>query len=730
MSRIPSILNRLTQVNFLAKIILASVLVTSPAFAQLEKLSVAQVSSEVDLYIGGFRMLDPWLEFWESPALRDLRNSTLAKELEREFLQAWKERRGNLARVRTILENRNTQEALLFLKDVASEDFFVVADGTLSDFMHRLAVVQRKSHLLSDPSVPNAEKAELVYEWIDQLGPDWNLPTLILAGSITDKERALSKVDEVEGLLRFGLGMRPEARQALKTLLRLDDKRGTRLQWRIPFASIPWDSVPTNEIFDAESRDRLRDVLSEKSLVFTFGILDGRFIASLGGSTEPIPAVAIESSLLNHPDMQLIRDQQDQKITGIRYISDRLAQATFDLSLKDFFSKLANSFVKPATYDLDDSEYREWLMTCIDDAGWIDSTIEALVPEPRGSTELSLLRENGWEVFAHYRTINTLYRGDRPLRGMKHWGNQPLLVLDIQLAEHPEYFKAARAMVQRLKQRLDDLKTIPRRELPMPQLGELPAIADRVWPFLFEAAELWQNQALPNMSGEHAFILGTGGLSSHQWHPNLPRSSEPLPIPEAALLSGIRDQKAWLESLRGWGQLARSVIDTSGDLSPTVMAILEPQFFNNDGYVTWGYPIPDDCPAPKAMMPRLDIESEWSLLSYSDSLSSSIRTAADPTIGNGQFDPAKSFATAAWIDLGAIAKMATPWIRYGIDRSQGIIVESQTISLFGTDLTIDLSSEEIVNAWRATERLGGMSSVTSMNKDGSSYSRSIFVFSD
>jgi hypothetical protein len=126
----------------------------------------------------------------------------------------------------------------------------------------------------------------------------------------------------------------------------------------------------------------------------------------------------------------------------------------------------------------------------------------------------------------------------------------------------------------------------------------------------------------------------------------------------------------------------------------------------------------------------LDIESEWSLLSYSDSLSSSIRTAADPTIGNGQFDPAKSFATAAWIDLGAIAKMATPWIRYGIDRSQGIIVESQTISLFGTDLTIDLSSEEIVNAWRATERLGGMSSVTSMNKDGSSYSRSIFVFSD
>jgi len=730
MRRFAGMPNQLGWMSFLAMLILANATFTAPAFGQLEKRSVGQVSRDVDLYIGGFRILDPWLELWESPALREFRDSALSKEVDREFQQAWKERRGNLSRVRTVFENRNTQDALRFLEDVVSEDFFLTADGSLSDFMQRLATVLRKSHLLSDPSISSAEKAELVYEWIDTLGPDWNLPTLTLAGSITDKERALSKVDELEGLLRFGLGMRPEARQALKSLVRLDDQRGTRLQWRIPFALIPWDSVPTNEIFDAESRDRLRDVLSEKSLVLTFGILDGRFVAALGGSTEPLPSVAVESSLLNHPEMKLVRDHQDQNITGIRYISDRLAKATFELGLKDFFSKLANTFVRPTTYDLDDSEYREWLMTCIDDAGWIDSTIEAMIPEPRGSTELSLLSENRWEVLGHYRTVNALFRGDTPVRGMKHWGDQPLLVLDVQLAEHPEYFKAARAIVQRLKQRLDDLKTIPREELPVPQLGELPAIADRAWPFLFQGAELWQKQSLPNMNGEHAFILSSGGLTSQQWHPSLPRSSEPLPMPEAALLIGIRDQQAWIQSLRGWGGLVRSVIDAWGDSSPTVLAMLEPQRSDKDDYVTLGYPIPDDCPAPKAMMPRLDVASTWSLLSYSDLLSASIRTAKEPTIGHGQFDATKNMAKAAWIDLGAIARMLTPWIRYGADQSQGMLGDLRPISVFATDFTIDLSPGDIVNAWRTIEKLGEMSSVTTMNEDGSSYSRSIFVFGD
>lgn len=708
--------------------------VCSTAWGQLENTSLARVPADVDFYVGGYRMAEPWRQFWESDALRALRDSAVANELVDAFQQAWRERRGSMARMRSIMDNRNTKEALRFLEDVFSRDVCFVADASLSEFMHRFATVLRKSHLLADPSVSQTEKAELVYGWIDQLGPNWNVPNLILAGSITDKNRALSKVDEVEGLPRFGLGMRPEAKPVLQLLARVDDDRGSRLRWRLPFASIPWDSIPTNEIFDRESLDRLREVVADKSLVLTFGILDDRFIVGLGNTLDLIPAVPVESSLLHHPHLQSVRDHQQANITGIRYTSDRLARAIFELGLKESFAKLANAILKPQIHELDDSEYREWLTTCVDDAGWIDSTIEAYVPEPRGSTEFSMLVENGWEIHAHNRTVNAVFRGKTPLEGARRWGTRPLLVLDVQLDEHPEYFEAARSIVRRVKRRLDELRLIPSRELPDPRWIRGLDVVDRAWPIVIRAADLWQNHVLPNMSGEHVFVLHAGALASHQWHPSMPRSKTPLPMPEAALLTGIRESKGWLQTLRGVRDLLNELLAVAaqrdqGDVS-LLESILHPERLEQDGVITFGYPIPETCPAPKAMMPRVRIEPTWSILSYSDSQVLDLSHPVDPGIGGGRFSTPLQAAKAAWIDLGGLAAMASPWIEYAIDQSGVKLDGSAPISIFSTDFNIRLQAEDMLHAWRTLERFGHMSSVTTIGEDGSTYCRSVFSFGD
>ncbi len=706
----------------------------SPCAAQLDRSSIARVPSNVDLYIGGYDMGGPWRAFWESRAMRQLRQSQLGTELVDEFQQAWRERRGSLARLRSIIENRNTQESLLFIEDVVSKDFFFAADESLSDFMQRLSTVLRKSHLLTDPSISNAEKAEWVYGWIDQLGPDWKVPNLILAGSITDTEGALNKVDQMEGILRLGLGTRSEAKPFLKLLKRIEDKRGTRLQWRIPFASIPWDFVPTNEVFDSESLDRLREVLTDKSLVLTFGILDEQFIVALGNTTDPMPATTRESSLLEHPDMKGVRDHQHQKITGIRYSSDRLAQAIYELGWKDFFSKLANSALKPMTYELEDSEYLEWLRTCIDDAGWIDSAIESHIPEPRGSTEWSLLVDNGWEVHAHHRTVNRLFAGSGPLKGASHWGARPLVVLDVKLAEHPEYFTTSRSIVRRIKQRLDDLKGVPVRDLPDPRWSEFLSAVDRVWPNVLQGAEWWQNEVLPNMNGEHVFVLHADGLSSLQWHPEMPKAKELLPIPEIAILTGIRSRDGWVQTLRGARDLVGNLLGPSPEDNAGEPSILEkirrPVRSDHNGEIVFGYPIPESCPAPKSMMPRVQIGPHWSILSYSDSQMLDVSTPSSPSVGNGLFQVREGIAKGAWVDLGGLSRMATPWIEYAIDQNPRVFSAPKPLSIFATEFNIDIKPEDLVKAWRTLEGLGQMSSVTTIGEDGSSYSRSVFVFGD
>jgi len=62
----------------------------SPCAAQLDRSSIARVPANVDLYIGGYDMGDPWRAFWESRAMRQLQQSQLGTELVDEFQQAWR----------------------------------------------------------------------------------------------------------------------------------------------------------------------------------------------------------------------------------------------------------------------------------------------------------------------------------------------------------------------------------------------------------------------------------------------------------------------------------------------------------------------------------------------------------------------------------------------------------------------------------------------------------------
>jgi hypothetical protein len=695
------------------------------AYGQLEQTSVAKLASDVDLYVGIFRLQEQWQHLAQSPTFRQLRDSRLYAAIESEFMAAWNERRGAMSRLRAVFDNRNTQEALRFVEDVISKEVFFAADGTLSDFLRRSVQVQRKFHLLSDPSISDEEKADLIYQWIDELGPDWKLPTLVLGGAISDNERALSKVDEVEGLLRFGLGARPELKEALKYLKRIEDGRGSRLQWHLSLANLPWDSIPTNEIFDSESLDRLREVLFDKNIVITVGILDDRFILSLSDDPDPLPAVALEKSLFQHPHLRLVREHQNRSITGIRYVSDPLAQATFDLNFRDFFSKFANSFVRPNTYEMPDSDYKEWLLTCLDEAGWVDSAIEAHVPAARGLTEVQFLTDDGWESYFHQRSADVVFDGSKPLRGLQFLGAEPLVVLNVRLANHPEYFATARSIVRRIKSRLDDLTEVDSDDLPDPRWKELADLVHSAWPTVTRATDLWQQQILPTMDGEHVFVVHSGNVTSQQWHPKLPVSDIPLPIPEVSVLTGIRDREAWIRGIRSARDLTQQTLN---DVSANATApqIPSPQRMDTNGLTTWGYPIPDDCPAPKSMMPRLIVGKEWSLITYSDSQARDMMASSEPSIGLSLYQSDQPAAKAAWIDLGGLARMETPWIDYALKQSKSALEDPTVITVFDTVFAINLQAEDIVNAWKCLEASGQMASWTTVQGDGSSLTRAMY----
>jgi hypothetical protein len=75
-----------------------------------------------------------------------------------------------------------------------------------------------------------------------------------------------------------------------------------------------------------------------------------------------------------------------------------------------------------------------------------------------------------------------------------------------------------------------------------------------------------------------------------------------------------------------------------------------------------------------------------------------------------------------------MASLLRPWIEYGLEQNTAFFREPQSISVFATDFQIDLQPSDISDALRALEHLGTMASVTTIADDGTSQSRSVFVF--
>jgi hypothetical protein len=126
------------------------------------------------------------------------------------------------------------------------------------------------------------------------------------------------------------------------------------------------------------------------------------------------------------------------------------------------------------------------------------------------------------------------------------------------------------------------------------------------------------------------------------------------------------------------------------------------------------------------MMPRLIVGNDWSLITYSDSQAREMMASSEPSIGLSLFRTDLPAAKAAWIDLGGLAKIETPWIDYALKQFKSALEDPTVITVFDTAFTINLQAEDILNAWRCLEVSGQMASWTTAQGDGSSLTRATY----
>lgn len=715
--------------------VLAGVLLHGPlgyAYAQDESSirSAKLAPIDADFYYGSFRLNEQFDRMTVGPVARELMDQPVMEKVLAEFRTEWREREGIGGQARVLLDNGNVTDVVAFLQELVSKEVFVFGDKNMSKWYDSIAKISEETQsLLISSNASSEEQGQIIAgKWIEAM-KGMEIPTFVFGARCDNVDIGLGKIDQLE-IPVFALKQYPEAAPFVQNLKRIEDSRGDRMQWVLNGSQIQWDSIPTNDVFNEQMRNQLQSALNDKSITVSIGLFDGNFIFAVSPTPEKLLALGKGKSILEHPDMQPARDLASKSLISLSYISDAFAKANFNVTYNNFFSRNAFSGGYQTVQSLDEnSEWRDFFADVVGELKSIDESIAKVVPEFKGATSIGFLTEDGWERHDHLKTKDVLLESSSPLTALEHVGGEPMMMVATRLQDHPEYFQIARKIVQRAKARFDEAMKLDWSELNMDMDNDqVRENVDAFWPLVVRTADSWDKKFLPAMSGEHAIVLNGGNLAAQQWYKDMPPSADPLPLPEIALVTGLKNKEAFKSGVEDLlticDELVVRIREKEFAAIPPDYKIPRPVKSNSDVGEKVGYPIPSDCPVPEEMMPQALFSGDYVMGTYSDKQSASLARVKKLSVGKGVIDPNAQQSNASYIHVGRLFEFARPWVRYAL-------METLDKSLFEETLPeeyqqYDMTGKEALSIYSALGKIGDFSSFSVAKPTGGTFIRSVY----
>ncbi len=668
----------------------ATILVQSPS-------SWRWVPQQADFFWGGHHVDKQIQATQDSELAARILETALWKKSSELFFKEWKDRKSDLAIWKARLDNPAAREIRAFLYDVISHDVFLYADENLSRTLDQWNSIVPQVERLSSRQTATEEKADIVARWVNEIVPKIQLPTLMLGGRCTNTDRALARIDEIEGAIRLGINFVPDIASLFNNLRRIEDKRGNRLEWRITADRIPWNQIPETDLLDRETLQDLRSACKDKSLTFSLGLLDEYFCVVISGDKEWESRFGQDSHVDEHPEIQsLVSNYLTQHVrergldrvlvTSTYHTSDRVVSAFQTFFLDGFFRKIARTVLLPIIDQQPaESDTAAWLVSVLDDASWLDDRIGQHVVRYRGATRLAWLSELGLESVQIDRTPMHLMDSTQVLEGIRRIGDDPLLVLNLRLGSHQEYFQTAREIVRRIKSSFEELMLIRDPEADLGPLRPIHRQLQAVWPMVVTITEEWQKRILPNLNGEHMVLAQSDGLGSL------------LPLPEVALISRISNPDELGAGTISIADAVGSMLGTLGVSTP-----LSPSLHQTPRWNWLG-----------------NSKTQWQSFVEAD------KRPLDQAVRLLGFEEAKGpLASAAMIDFGRLSRLENLWIAGVLGQAPVDTEGNLSIPTTASGRRLSITPAEVKEFLACMEALGRLTSFSKSDDQGRTLSRS------
>ena len=729
-----------------------------------EMSSLKLVPIDADIYIATFRMREQWEKFVSGPVVQELLESSGVENALEQFRSEWTERDGIGSNVRIFWENGNTQDVMAFLGELFSSEMFVYGDEGVSKWYFADAKIKDEMRNLYSTGESPIKQLRTFTDTYLKLAGELNVPTLVMGARCQSEDIALGKIDQLEAAL-FGVGATDAGALIIKKLDRIDDARGNRLQLRLDGTQIPWDEIPTGEGFDDEMKDRVREVVEKKSMTITIGLLDGFFIAAISPTSKAILELGKGKSILEHPELQPVRDAAALPITSVSFMSGAMNQSLYESFQKNALSRSLSSNLGPLMQPLEvDSEVRDFYKELQGDCEWIDASLAKRMPAYKSSTSLSYWTPEGWERHVYSKTDNVDLDSSAPLGILEHLGKEPMMFFVARGQNRSENLGVMRQILQKLRARFIEAQELDWNELGWDfsdsnsLLNELEPVVKRLFPnmdwskiknaleyenvkeyigiaepSLVKLVEALESKLLPAMSGEQAMVVSGGDLKAKQWYKGMPPSVDPLAIPEIAFAFGVRDGKLLQDGIddvfKGFDEMVEAMRAKNPSAIPAGYKIPRPAHSETAvGRKLW-YEIPADCPVPQELMPHVFFARDYGIASYSDQQSMSMASATKLSVMPGVIDASANQSSVTYINIGKVFNLARPWIRYALiegmeSLEDSLIEETDAYQVFGDNY--DLTGKDLLSAWTVLCKFGEFSAVSKSLPSGGSYVRSVY----
>jgi hypothetical protein len=184
--------------------------------------------------------------------------------------------------------------------------------------------------------------------------------------------------------------------------------------------------------------------------------------------------------------------------------------------------------------------------------------------------------------------------------------------------------------------------------------------------------ERWNNATREHMfpalaDGQQAFVMDASA-KSQQWFEKMPKSPQPLPMPEFGMVANVSDADQLRQGVAEYFKVIQEAIAVMHELNPdTVPEIQVPQPETRelaDGGTMFTYPLPAEWGVDSQIAPNAALTKSAAAVSLTPALTERL-LRTKPLEIDTSLDLRHPAASVSYIEFARMIDMVKPWVTYG-----------------------------------------------------------------